>query len=60
MFKTILNDNTGIIHAVNSDPPPRETPYSLCGCVNPWLQFWGWELILRDDGTWDWEATDGG
>ena len=24
------------------------------------LQFWGWELILRDDGTWDWEATDGG
>jgi hypothetical protein len=24
------------------------------------LQFWGWELILKDDGTWFWNDTSGG
>lgn len=24
------------------------------------LQFFGWSLNLNDDGTWIWEATDGG
>jgi len=24
------------------------------------LQFWGWAIVLLEDGTWFWEATDGG
>ncbi len=38
MYKTILNGDTDVIHAVNSDKPDRGTPYSLCGCVGPYLR----------------------
>ena len=24
------------------------------------LQLWGWAIVLNEDGTWYWEATDGG
>jgi hypothetical protein len=24
------------------------------------LQFWGWAIVLNDDGTWFWEDTSGG
>lgn len=24
------------------------------------LLFWGWEIILHDDGTWNWGDTSGG
>jgi len=34
--------------------PYRWGTHSMC------IQFWGWAIVLHEDGTWHWEATDGG
>jgi hypothetical protein len=34
------------------------TPRFLVGKVE--FQLWGWAIVLLEDGTWFWEATDGG
>ncbi len=38
MYNTIKNHESGIIHAANSDPPYRGTPYSVCRIVEPYLK----------------------
>ena len=40
LYETIKNKNTGIIHAVNGDYPERIVPYSLCGLIGPYFEFW--------------------